>query len=138
MGNRGGCVTGPYTTPTTLGHTTKTESKHLYIIHRSKHREAAKTRRQKYMDQMKGQIKTPEKELNEIEISDLSDAEVKTLVIKIIKELSEDLSSIKKGQSEMEGTLSEIKNNLQGNNNRVDKARIKSMIGNHKEAKKNQ
>ena len=74
------------------------------------------------MGQMKEQIKTPEKELNEIEISDLSDAEVKTLVIKMLEELSEDLSSIKKGQSEMEGTLSEIKNNLQGNNNRVDEA----------------
>ena len=31
--------------------------------------------------------KTPEKELNEMEMSYLSDAEVKTLVIKILKEL---------------------------------------------------
>ena len=47
------------------------------------------------MAQMKGQIKTSEKELNEMEISNLSDAEFKTLVIKMLKELSEDLSSIK-------------------------------------------
>ena len=34
------------------------------------------------MVQMKEQIKTPEKELNEMEISNLSEAEFKTLVIK--------------------------------------------------------
>ena len=48
------------------------------------------------MAQMKEQIKTPEKELNKMEISYLSDAEFKTLVIRMLKELSEDLSSIKK------------------------------------------
>ena len=65
---------------------------------------------------MKEQIKTPEKELNAMEISNLSDAEFKTLVIRILKELSEDLSSIKKIQSETKDTIIEIKNNLQGNN----------------------
>ena len=48
------------------------------------------------MAQMKEQIKTPGKELNETERSNLSDAEFKTLVIMMLKELSEDLSSIKK------------------------------------------
>ena len=57
-------------------------------------------RRQRNMAQMKGQIKTPEKELNKMEISNLSDAEFKTLAIRMLKELSEDLSSIKKIQSE--------------------------------------
>ena len=52
------------------------------------------------MAQMKEQIKPPEKELNEMKISSLSDAEFKTLVIRTLKELSEDLSSIKKIQSE--------------------------------------
>ena len=47
------------------------------------------------MAQMKEQIKTPEKEMNKMEISNLSDAESKTLVIRMLKELSEDLSSIK-------------------------------------------
>ena len=64
------------------------------------------------MAQMKEQIKTPEKELNKMDISNLSDAEFKTLVIRMLKELSEDLSSIKKTQSEMKDTLIEIKNNL--------------------------
>ena len=44
----------------------------------------------------------------------------KTLFIRMLKELSEDLSSIKKTQSEMKDTLIEIKNNLQGNNSRVE------------------
>ena len=57
-------------------------------------------------------INTPEKELNKIEISNLSDAEFKTLVIMMLKELSVDLNSIKKIQSDMKDTLIEIKNNL--------------------------
>ena len=63
------------------------ESKQLYLIHRNKHREAATMRRQRSMAQMKEQINTPEKELNKMEISDLSDAELRTLVIRMFKEL---------------------------------------------------
>ena len=65
------------------------ESKQLYLIHRNKHREAAKMRRQRNMVQMKEQINTPEKELNKIGISNLSDAEFKTLVIRMLNELRE-------------------------------------------------
>ena len=57
------------------------------------------------MAQMKEQNETPEKELNKMGISNLSDAEFKTLVIRMLKELSEDLSSIKKIQSETKDTL---------------------------------
>ena len=77
-------------------------------------------RRQRYMAQMKKQNKTPEKELNKMESSNLLDAEFKTLVIRMLNELTEDLSSIKKIQSETKDTLIEIKNNLQGINSRVD------------------
>ena len=56
------------------------------------------------MAQMKEQNKTPEKELK-MEISNLSDAEFKMLVIRMLKELSEDLNSIKKIQSEMKDNL---------------------------------
>ena len=45
---------------------------------------------------MEEQIKTPEKELNKMEISNLPDAEFKTPVIRMLKELSEDLNSIKR------------------------------------------
>ena len=65
------------------------------------------------MAQVKEQIKTQEKEINKMEISNLSDAEFKTLVIRMLKELSEDLNSIEKIQSEIKDTLVEIKNNLQ-------------------------
>ena len=44
-------------------------------------------RRQRNMAQMKEQIKTPEKELNKMEISNPSDEEFKTLVIRMLKEL---------------------------------------------------
>ena len=47
-----------------------------------------------------------------MEISNLSDAEFKTLVIKMLKKLSEDLNSIKKIQSETKNTLIKIKNKL--------------------------
>ena len=43
---------------------------------------------------MKEQIKTPE-ELNKMEISNLSDAEFKTLVIRMLKELIEYGNNIK-------------------------------------------
>ena len=135
MGDRGGCATGPCRTPTTLGHPTKTESKQLYLIHRNKHREAAKTRRQRNVGQMKEQIKTPEKELHEMGISTLSDAEFKTLVIRMLKELREDLSNVKKIQSERKDTQIEIKNNLKGNNSRVDEAKNQINDLEHKEAK---
>ena len=53
-------------------------------------------RRQRNVAQMKEQNKTSEKELNEMEVSNLSEAEFKTLVIRMLEELSEDLNSIKK------------------------------------------
>ena len=75
----------------------------LLRIHGDKHREAAKVRRLRNMAQVKEQIKTPEKQLNKTEISNLSDAEFKTRVIRMLKELSEDLNSIKKIHTRNEG-----------------------------------
>ena len=70
-----------------------------------------------------------------MERSNLSDADFKTLVIRMLKELSEDLSSIKKIQSEMKDTLVKMKN-LQGNNSRVDEAENQINDLEHKEEKK--
>ena len=53
-------------------------------------------RRQRNMAQMKERNKTPEKELNEMEISNLSDAEFKTLVIRMLRELIGYFNVIKK------------------------------------------
>ena len=44
-------------------------------------------RRQRKMSQMKEQDKTPEKELNKMETSKLQDAELKTLVVRMLNEL---------------------------------------------------
>ena len=86
---------------------------------------------------MKEQIKTLEKELSIMEISTLSDAEFKTLFIRMLKELIEDLNSIKQIQSERKDTLIEIKYNLQGNNSRMDEAENPVNELEHKEAKHN-
>ena len=53
----------------------------------------------------------------------------------MLKELSQDLSSIKKTQSETKDTLIEIKNNLQGNNSRMDKAENQINDLEHREPK---
>ena len=57
-------------------------------------------RRQRNMAQMKEQIKTPEKELNKKEISNLSDTEFKTLFLRMLKELNEDLNNVKERSSQ--------------------------------------
>ena len=73
-----------------------------------------------------------------MEISNLSDAKFKTLVIRMLEELSEDLKSIKKIQSETRDTLIEIKNDLQGNNSRRDEAQNQINDLKHRKAKNNQ
>ena len=60
-------------------------------------------RRQRNMTQMKEQIKTPEKELNKIQTSNLLDAEFKTLIIRMLSELGEDLKHIKKTPASNKG-----------------------------------
>ena len=55
----------------------------------------------------------------------------------MLKELSEDLNSMKKIQSEMKHTLIEIKNNSQGNNSGGDEAGTQINDLEHKEAKNN-
>ena len=73
-----------------------------------------------------------------MEISNLSDAELKTLVIRMLKELSGYFNSIKMIQSEMKDRLIEIKNNLQGNNERVDEAKNQINDLKHKKPQNNQ
>ena len=53
-------------------------------------------RRERNISQIKEKNKTPEKELNKMETNNLLYGEYKTLVIRILIELSEDLNSIKK------------------------------------------
>ena len=81
---------------------------------------------------MKEQNKTPERELNEMEITNLSDAEFKTLVIRMLKELIEYGNNTGK---EMRVTLNEIKKNPQGTNSREDEAENQINDFEHKKKK---
>ena len=69
--------------------------------------------RQRNMAQMKEQIKTPEKELSDEEIANISDAEFKTLVIRMLTEM---IQYKCKTEEEVQTMQSEIKENIQGTN----------------------
>ena len=69
---------------------------------------------------MKEQIKTPEKELINKEIDNLSDVELKTLVIRMVTELIELCCKMKE---EMKATQNEIKQNMQGTNSEEEETR---------------
>ena len=62
------------------------------------------------MAQMKEQSKTPEKELSHDEIANLSDAEFKTLVVRMLTEMNEYGCKI---EEELKSMQSEIKQNIQ-------------------------
>ena len=62
---------------------------------------------------MKEQIKTPEKELRDEEIANLSEAEFKTLVIRMLTEMVEYVCKI---EEEVKAIKNEIKENVQGTN----------------------
>ena len=79
---------------------------------------------------MKEQNKTPEKELNKTEVSNLSDVDFRTLVIRMLREVIENGKNIKE---EMKFTLSEIKKNLQGINSEEKEAGIQINYLEHKE-----
>ena len=85
---------------------------------------------QRNMAQMREQNKTPEKELSKMEIANLSDAEFKMLVIRMLRELTEYGKKIK---GEMKVTLSEIKNNPQETNREGKEDRIQTNNLEHKE-----
>ena len=96
----------------------------------------AKMRRQKkYGANEKTEQYSRKKKLNKMEKNNLSNAQFKTLVIRMLKELIEYFNGIKKTQAEMKITLSENKNkNLKKRNIYREptgewmKPRIKSMI----------
>ena len=62
---------------------------------------------------MKEQIKTPKTELSDEEIANLSDAQFKTMVIRMLTEMVEYRHKLEK---EVKAVQSEIKKNIQGTN----------------------
>ena len=85
------------------------------------------------MSQMKEQNKTPEKELNKMEINNLLSTEFRTLVIRMLSELRKRVDEISENFNKETGNIkidienikkdwSEMKNTLQGITSRVDEA----------------
>ena len=75
---------------------------------------------------MKEQIKAPEKiQLSDEEIANLSDAQFKTLVIKMFTELVE---SVRKAHEKMKPMLRETKENVQETNSDAKETGTQSMV----------
>ena len=97
------------------------------------------------MHQMKEQDKTPEKQINEVEIGNLPEKEFRIMIVKMIQDLrkrieakiekmqeminkdvkelkNKHLEELKNKQTEMNNTITEMKNKIEGNNNRITEA----------------
>ena len=94
-------------------------------------------KRQRPMYQMKEQDKTQEKQLNEVEISNLPEKDFRIMIVKMIQDLrkrmeakiekmqetfNKDLEELKNKQTEMNNTITEMKNTLEGINTRITEA----------------
>ena len=90
------------------------------------------------MYQMKEQDKTPEKQLNEVEIGNLPEKEFRIMIVKMIQDLGKrmdtkienmqemidkDLEELKNKQTEMNNKIMEMKNTLEGINSRITEAK---------------
>ena len=84
MGDRGGCATGLYRTPTTLGHTTKTGTHSSSTQYIETNTGGCQNEETKKYGPNERTDKNSRKKLNEMEIRNLSDAEFKTLVIRMV------------------------------------------------------
>ena len=89
------------------------------------------------MYQMKGQDKTPEKQLNEVEIGNLPEKEFRIMILKMIQDLgktmeakiekmqemfNKGLEELKNKQTEKNNTITEMKTTLEGMNSRITEA----------------
>ena len=89
------------------------------------------------MYQMKEQDKTPEKQLNEVEIGNLPEKGFRIMIVKMIQDLgkrmqakienmkemfNKDLEELKNKQTEMTNTITETKTTLEGINSRITEA----------------
>ena len=94
-------------------------------------------KRQRAMYKMKEKDKTPEKQLNEVEIGNLPEKEFRIMIVKMIQDLgkrteakiekmqeifNKDLEELKNKHTEMNNTITEMKNTLEGINSRITEA----------------
>ena len=75
------------------------------------HRKIDKMKRQRAMYQMKEQEKTPEKQLNEVEIGNLPEKQFRIMIVKMIQDLGKRMEAkIEKMQAMFNKDLEEFKN----------------------------
>ena len=89
-------------------------------------------KRQRAMYQMKEKDKTPEKQLKEVEIGNLPEKEFRIMIVKMNQDLgkrmeakiermqemfNKDLEELKDKQTDVNNTITEMKNTLEGINN---------------------
>ena len=94
-------------------------------------------KRQRAIYQMKEHDKTPEKQLNEVEIGNRPEKEFRIMIVKMIQDLgirteakiekmqemfNKDVEELKNKQTEMNNTITEMKNTLEGINSRITEA----------------
>ena len=87
-------------------------------------------KKQKVISQMKGQDKTPEKQLNEAEIGNLSEKEFRIMIVKLIQDLRKRMEAkievmqemLTKDLEELKNKQPEINNILEGIHSRMTEA----------------
>ena len=87
-------TTEPHRIPTREVHPTKTATKQNIRKHRNKQKESPKMGRQKANLRSEGMEDSPLKELNEMEVTKLSDVEFKLMGIKMLKELTDNYKEL--------------------------------------------
>ena len=78
------------------------------------------------MSQMKGQDKTPEKQLNEVEVDNLPENEFKIMIVKVIQDLGKIMEKIQgiftKELEKLKSKQTEMNNTLEGISSRITEA----------------
>ena len=102
------------------------------------HSQKDRMKRQRAIYQVKEQDKTPEKQLNEVEIDKLPEKEFRIMIVKMMQDLgkrmeakiekmqevfNKDLEELKNKQTEMNNTITEMKTTLEGINSRITEGR---------------
>ena len=67
-------------------------------MHRNKHKEEAKIGIKRIRPQMRDQENSPEEDINEMEVSNLSDTEFRVMIIRILNSMTKNIETIKKDQ----------------------------------------
>ena len=84
-------------------------------------------KKQKVMCPMKGQDKTPEKLLNEMEIGNLPEKEFRIMIVKMIQDLGKTMEKMQemfvKDLEELKNKQAEMNNTLEGINSRTIEAK---------------